>query len=118
MKYEKHFPKQKKPLNFKYIIFELQTIKDKEIMGFWLLLEKKEGNRMGKGKHQNSYHSYCSDHQLSSTKTEITSGHSYSSTVSYKVLLVWPSKCTQTNYTQYAVTTYNGKVSEKECICI
>ena len=32
MKYEKHFPKQKKTLNFKYIIFKLQKIKDKEIM--------------------------------------------------------------------------------------
>ena len=45
----KTLSKTKKTLNFKYIIFELQTIKDKEIMGFWLLLEKDEGNKMGKG---------------------------------------------------------------------
>ena len=73
---------KQKTLNFKYIIFELQTIKDKEIMGFWLLLEKDEGNKMEKGKHQNSYHSYCFDHQFSSTKTEITSDHSLGSTLS------------------------------------
>ena len=82
MKYEKHFPKQKKTLNFKYIIFKLQKIKDKEIMGVLTSTWKEEGNKMEKGKHQNSIHSYCSDHQFSSTKTEITSGHFYSSTVS------------------------------------
>ena len=33
---------------FKYIIFKLQKIKDKEIMGFLILLEKKKEIKWGK----------------------------------------------------------------------